>query len=241
VAATFPLPRSSFKLLRLILIGYLHEGGNDRKPSGPTDVGRAIGLDSTIVSRNNAALGALGLLESAEHRKWRLTDGGVTVARALEYEAQDDIQESLSDMLRSNEYVQRVVTFVRGRGTIDEDQVVSHMAKTAGVRRTSEFLTGARALLELIYAAGLLQSDGDIVRVPAARREAQPVGRADKPPGAYVDVGSTITGYRPEGTPHTAAVTLHLNLSPGDLKTDAAADQLAARIKRLLEALASTN
>lgn len=64
MAETYPLPRSSFKLLRLILIGYLHEGGNGRKPSGPTDVGRAVGLDPTLVSRNNGALAALGLLEA---------------------------------------------------------------------------------------------------------------------------------------------------------------------------------
>lgn len=195
-----------------------------------------MGLDPTLVSRNNAALAALGLLESGENRRWRLTDGGVTVARALEYEAQDEVRESLGEILRSNEYVQRVVTFVRGRGGVDEDQVVSHMARTAGVRRTSEFLTGARALLELMYAAGLVETDGDTVRVPS-RREPQPAERPEKAPAVRYGGGIGYPVEEPQRA--TSPVTLHLNLSPSDLKTDAAADELAARIKRLLDALAS--
>ena len=244
MAETFPLPRSSFKLLRLILIGYVHEGGNDRKPAGPSDVGQAVGLDPTLVSRNNAALAALGLLESAENRRWRLTEGGVTVARALEYEAEDDVREALTEILKSNAFVQRVATFVRAQGGVDENEVVSHMARTAGVKKTSEFLTGARALLELMYAAGLVEHDGDTVRVPPPRREVQATNRpasdkptSPRPPGTGI-VGAGI-GYRLEPEGATPGVTLHLNLSPSDLKTDAAADRLAARIKRLLDALAS--
>jgi hypothetical protein len=240
VAATFPLPRSSFKLVRLIVIGYLHEGGNDRKPAGPTDVGRAVGLDPTIVSRNNAPLAALGLLESAENRRWRLTEGGVEVARALEWDAPEDARETLAEIFRSNEFVQRIVTYVRAQGGVDADQVVSQMARTAGVKKTSEYLTGARALLELMSVAGLLVPDGDTVRVPARREtattEAPPEkGVAPRPPRARAYGGSLAYDLEP-GTP---GFTLHLNLSPSDLKTDAAADELAARIKRLLNALRS--
>jgi hypothetical protein len=242
VAETYPLPRSSFKLLRLILIGYVHEGGSDRKPAGPSDVGRAVGLDPTLVSRNNAALAALGLLESAENRRWRLTEGGVTVARALEYEADHDIREALADILKSNAFVQRVATYVRAQGGADEAEVVSHMARNAGVKKTSEFLTGARALLELMYAAGLVEYDGDTVRVPPPRRKGQVAERpaSDKTtPPKTAGVFGGGAGYRLESEAATPGVTLHLNLSPSDLKTDAAADELAARIKRLLDALAS--
>jgi hypothetical protein len=145
---TFHLPRSSFKLLRLILIGYLHEVGPDRKGSGSGQIGAAIGLDATIVSRNNAFLAAVGLIEPAENRRWRLTEAGVDVARSLEYDAQEELRESLGTLLDSNDFVRRIATFVRGRGGVDEDQVVAHIARLAGVRRSSEFLTGARALLE---------------------------------------------------------------------------------------------
>jgi hypothetical protein len=241
VPAAFPLPRSGFKLLRLILIGYLHEGGNDRKPAGPTDVGRAVGLDPTLVSRNNAPLAALGLLERAENRRWRLTEGGVEVARAFEWDT-PEVGDALAAILRSNEFVQRIVTYVRAQGVVDQEQVVAQMARAAGVKRTSEYLTGARALLELMSVAGLLAPDGDSVRVPArASAETSQIGPTG-PTGATGPSGARGYGrtyqdlYEGEGA---AAVTLHLNLSPSDLKTDAATDELAARIKRLLDALRS--
>ncbi len=240
LAETFPLPRSSFKLLRLILIGYLHEGGNDRKPSGPSTVGRAVGLDATLVSRNNAALAALGLLEPAENRRWRLTEGGVTVSRALEYEAQDDAREALAAIFRNHEFVQRVVTYVRAQGGVEEAQVVTHIARTAGVKRSSEFLTGGRALLELIETAGLLENDGGAVRVPPRRDSDSP----EKVPGDRAPGQPRMRSYwqtsgaRDEAT-GGVYITLHLNLSPSDLKTDAAADELGGRIKRLLDALQS--
>jgi hypothetical protein len=244
MAETFPLPRSSFKLLRLILLGYLHEGGKDRKPASGPNVGRAVGLDPTIVSRNNAPLAALGLLESGEGRRWRLTEGGVEVARALEWDAPEDVRDTLAEILRSNEFVQRIVTYIRAQGGADPEQVVSQIARAAGVRKTPEYLTGARALLELITAAGLVAPDGDTVRVPAARRETRSVkepspeqSTASRAPGGGVFYPGV--GYVEPVGPGSPGVTLHLNISPSDLKTDAAADKLAARIKRLLNALRS--
>jgi hypothetical protein len=95
-----------------------------------------------------------------------------------------------------------------------------------------------------MYIAGLVAPDGDTVRVPARREtpttETPPErGATPRPSGARA-YGSG-PGYDLEalGPPGTPGVTLHLNLSPSDLKTDAAADELAARIKRLLDALRS--
>jgi hypothetical protein len=236
MAETFPLPRSGYKLLRLILIGYLHEGGRDRKGSGPTDVGRATGLDQTVVSRNNAPLAALGLLEQAESRKWRLTQGGEEVARAMEYEAEDELRSSLGGVLRNNEYVRRIVTFVRARGEVAEDQLVSHMALTAGVKRSAEFLTGARALLEFLLVAGILEYDGDTIRA------AQPVSTAPEMPDRTTTTTPSPPSSRRRSVPVPPSVEfgnvlITFNVSAGDLKSDAAVDKLAARLRRLVEAL----
>jgi hypothetical protein len=240
VAETYPLPRSSYKLLRLILIGFLHEGGNDRKSSGPADVGRAVGLDRTLVSRNNAALAALGLLEPAEARRWKLTEGGVSVARALEYESPEEARQPLAELMRSNEYVSRVVTFVRAQGSVEEEQVVSHMARTAGVKRSSEFLTGARALLELMQIAGLVENEGGAVRVPVRRESAAPAAPDTSPPAGIEVVRPERTGsIGVTGGGSPVSLTVRVNVSPSDLKTDQAADALAARVKRLLTALQS--
>jgi hypothetical protein len=246
VAETFPLPRSGTKLLRLILIGYLHEGGNDRKPASPTAVGGTVGLDSTVVSRNNAFLAAVGLIEAGEHRQWRLTEAGVEIARAYEYEAQEEVEERLNELLRANEFVRRVAAFVGGRGGVDQDVVVSHMARLAGVRKTSEFLTGARALLELMLMAGLVESDGEVIRVASAR-EGQATGAqgpraAVKPsrgaPRNRPYGGGVTVGLGPPGA-ENIVVNLNVTVQASDIATDAKAKALAARIRQLMESVTS--
>lgn len=225
MAEQFPLPRSGFKVLRLILIGYLHEVGRDRKGVGPGNVGTAVGMDATLVSRNNAFLAAVGLIESEQRGRWRLTEGGAEVARALEYEAPEELREALAPILRSNDFIQRLVTFVRGRGGIEESQFVPHIARTAGVPRKSEFLTGSRAVLELMLEAGLVTDAGGVIQT-TTRREAL----AEKEPEAAHD--------RPRVPARTqVTVTVNLNLSVADLKSDEAIDALAVRVKRLLDAV----
>ena len=162
-------------------------------------------------------------------------------------------RETLAGIFRSNEFVQRIVTYVRAQGGVETEQVVSQMARSAGVKKTSEYLTGARALLELMELAGLVVPDGDTVRVPtqrvsssgdssAAKRTRGPSGPTG-PTGATGPTGPTSYGglsYSLESLgPYAPSVTIHLNVSPADLKTDAAADALAVRIKRLVDALRS--
>jgi len=244
MAEVFPLPRSSLKLLRLILIGYLHEGGNDRKPAGPSAIGATVGLDPTVVSRNNAFLAAVDLIEAAENRRWRLTEAGVDVARAFEYEAMEELHEALSRALRGNEFVQRVTAFVRSRGGVEEEQVVSHMARLAGVRRAADFLTGARAFLELITLGGLVESDGQMVRATAARPTPVSETRTDRVinvEGIGREEGVGTPAVRVGRAPVASGVAINLNfgLTAKDLASDAAVDELAARLNRLLNALAA--
>lgn len=245
MADAFPLPRSGLKLLRLILIGYLHEGGNERKAVGPTAVGAAVGLDPTVVSRNNAFLAAVSLIESAESRRWRLTSAGVETARAFEYDAQDELRGSLNDVLRANDFVQRVVAFIRSRGGIEEEQVVAHMARLAGARRASDFLTGARALLELMSLGGLIEADGQLVRaVSAPTRSASSEAEAERTvvvsSSARRARGSRVPPGAPAGDGEAGAVIrIDLQITAKDLATDAAVDKLAARIQRLIQKLST--
>jgi len=167
----------------------------------------------------------------------------VTVARALEYESPEEARQPLGEILRGNEYIGRVVTFVRAQGSVEEEQVVNHMARTAGVKRSSEFLTGARALLQLIELAGLVENDGGAVRVPTHRETAAPPKVEAGSTGIVEAVGTGRTrtygvGYGTVGGT-SVSLTVSVTVSPSDLNSDEAADALAARVKRLLTALQS--
>jgi hypothetical protein len=233
---TFPLPGSSFKILRLILIGYLHQGGVERKAAGPADIGSAIGMDATIVSRNNAFLAATGLLEN-EGRKWRLTEAGVTTARALEYEAEEEIQSALGQLLRGSEFVQKITTFVRGRGGVELSQLAEHVARTAGAPRKGASLTGARTIVEMLIRGAVLHEDGGVVQVTRVPRapEAAPEGRVE----GETSSGQAAKALRRAAQSGGASVTLDVRITPEDLKSDTAVDELAGRIRRLMDLLSA--
>jgi hypothetical protein len=231
---TFPLPGSSFKILRLILVGYLHQGGSDRKAVGPTDVGSAIGTDSTIVSRNNAFLAAIGLIEK-DGRKWRLTEDGVAVGRALEYEAVDEVRSTLGDLLRGNDFAKKITTFLRGRGDVEQSQLAEHIARVAGAPKKPNVLTGARTVIEVMTHAGLVQDDGGVIRL-----------RSDQAAEPRRDAASTERStIRPEDASARRAETsgqpelrIELALTSDDLRTDEAVERLIVGIRQLIDGLA---
>src|SRR5262249_47653978 len=108
-AEQFPLPRSGVKVVRLILLGYLTRGGRDRRPVGPSVIGSAVGMDQTLVSRNNAFLSAIGLIEAEGRGQWRLTEAGASVAQAYEYDATEEVATTLAAAFRTVEFVQRIL------------------------------------------------------------------------------------------------------------------------------------
>ena len=94
------LPVSSFKVLRMIILGYLHQGGADRKPAGLKAVEGATGVASTKISGNNGALADLGIIEREGNAGYRLTPKGLEVARALEFEERELTKRALGSLFR---------------------------------------------------------------------------------------------------------------------------------------------
>jgi hypothetical protein len=200
------LPRASFKLLRMILLGYLHQGGSDRRPASRDAVAKATGVNADVISANNKALLDLGLVERAKGGAYRLTPPGAEAARALEFEEAELIKRSLGPLLASNTTVGSMLNTLRVRGGMDMDAFVNHVAMAAGEPRSGPALTGARTLTEMLIAAGLARRDGERLVASASTRDPGELperGRFDaddqsaepRPlPGATeaIDLGGTI-------------------------------------------------
>jgi hypothetical protein len=179
LAHPFVLPWSDLDVLRLILIGYLHEGGPERTTLGPASVGKAVGVDATVVSRNNEFLAALGLVETERLGRSRLTEAGARVARAFERHTGPELSRVLAPLLQEDDFVRRVLTYVGSRGDVERSELEHHVARAAGPPRNPAFPTGASALVDLILAAGLLVDDRGTIRMDGGvRAEATGLGDA---------------------------------------------------------------
>ena len=168
------LPRSGYKILRLIIIGYLHQGGSERKPASYDEVSKASSVSPTMVSGNNKALAALGILEkSGQRRGYRLTEDGYELARALEFEESELTRRSLTPLLAGNPKIGQALNALRTRGGMSVEDFAKHLLIVVGASNTRVNMTGARTIIEMLATAGLLeQADDQLTAIRPDHEEA---------------------------------------------------------------------
>jgi hypothetical protein len=168
MAEIFRLPGSSFEELSKIIASY----GNVQGEASPNDVARLAAVDPTVISRNNAFLMSLELIEERKSRKKAVTDLGRDLGRAIEHGMTDRQQELWRQVALKNEFLKQLVSSVRIRNGMDAASFASHVAYSAGLPKSAATSTGARAVLGVLQAGGLVQAaEGRIVAVEIVSAE----------------------------------------------------------------------
>ncbi len=226
----FPLPGSSYKELSKIIQGYSALKG----PGGPGDVGSQVGIDPTIVSRNNKFLGAIGVVAGGQ--KKTITEPGRTLAIALEHELHEEIVKAWRRVLEGNEFTDKILSAVRIRKGMERSALQAHVAFTAGHPRKPMTMTGAATVVDIFLESELLhESDGKL--------EAEVRTLALEGTGSAVSTGTAAlqTATLPSATLQTVAhgipvqIQIQLQCTPDQL------DDLGAKLRRLLSELRSSD
>jgi len=154
MAEEFPLPGSSYKELIKIIQGY----GRIGTEAGLPDVARLTAMNETSISANNKFLIAIGVVKGG--KKKSITPIGVELATALEHNLLDEIAAKWRAVVDATDFLQKVIAAVRIRKGMDESSLESHVAYSAGQPRTPGVATGARTVVDILTAAGLLKEEG---------------------------------------------------------------------------------
>ena len=158
---SFRLPGSSYQELTKIIIGY----GRTNSEAAPGDIAKVVAIHPTIISRNNAFLVAIGVLEGG--KKKILTKKGRDLARALEHEMPDDIKENWKRIVLDNDFLQKLISAVIIRKGMEPSTLQAHVAYSAGQSKSQMVMTGAGAVVDILKASGLLkEEDGKLILVP---------------------------------------------------------------------------
>lgn len=228
------LPRSSYKILRIILLGYLHAGGSSRKAATLDAVARATGLNRTLVSSNNAGLADLGIIERVKGGAYALTPEGNDVARALEFEEPELIKRSLSGLLTRQEAVSAALNMLRVRGSTTPDTLANQLLLNAGEPKSASAQTGARAIIDLLELAGLVAIDGDRVELVPPRVGTEHVREVVDEVGASKEEEPEEI-QKPQHKTTGLQVTIAVSLTSEDLLDEDRLVRLRAAIDRLTE------
>ncbi len=227
----FPLPGSSYRELTRIIQGY----GSLKGPGGPSDVSSHIGIDSTIVSRNNKFLGAVGVVFGGQ--KKTLTEPGRSLAMALEHDLREEIVSGWREVLDGNEFTNKILSAVRIRKGMERSALQAHVAFTAGHPRKPAAMTGAATVIDILLAGELLhESDGKLEAtsiqelVPTTPPEARKLDLEAS--GTAESKGSGSLQAIVQGVP--VEIHIQLQCTPDQL------DDLGVKLRKLLSDLRSS-
>jgi hypothetical protein len=158
---TFRLPKSSYDELVKIIQAY----GNSGQAVNLDEVARTAVMDTTIISRNNAFLMSVGIIEGG--RAKGITGKGRPLAQALHYNVVEDIATQWREVVNANDFLQKMVTAVRIRGGMEESALQSHIAYSAGESKSPHVMAGAGAVVQILKVSGLVkEQDGKLIAGP---------------------------------------------------------------------------
>lgn len=184
----FRLPESGFEQVSRILRAYHSAArGSVETPVTLDDLVKRTAMNRTMVSSNNGFFASVGLIEGGNAK--RLTSLGVRAALAIDHPGAPEAQEVWREVVENSE-LERIVDAVRIRQGMDEDAFLAHIVLTAGVPKTSRWLTGARTVVDLLEFAGLLVETDGLFKV-AQVTDAGTVTAEVTPTGKGAEVGPT--------------------------------------------------
>ena len=246
----FRLPGSPYEDLVNIIVAY----GTRDDASMTGDVGKLDSVHQSSVSRNNAFLTEIGVLQG--EGKKLITRRGRSLAVALARKDRPEIRANWRAIVAANEFLQNVVSAVKLREGMLYPTVQAYVAHAAGQPRNKPVMTGAGAIIEILKTAGLLKEEaGELVAVfedepqPEPSVPADDPGAADGPPTEPSEaresvISATVSESAPDGAAAESApdgapagarpsVSIHVQVRC----TADEIEELAPRLKALVREL----
>ena len=224
------LPRSSYDELCKIVKAY----GRLEKPANLDGVNALAGVGKTVVSANNAFLSAIGVIEGGKAKQ--ATDLGRKLAHAVEHDLPDEVQSAWKEVVENNEFLRKMALALKIRKTMEESAFVSHIAYSAGEPKSGYAMTGARAVIDILRASGLVQeTDGKLTSTEAPQMPEGPsLGLAtatSAPPGVGKEASPRFDLEVPQSSP-LVRIDVRIEAKASEL------DDLAPRLQKFLKELA---
>ena len=235
----FRLPGSPYEELVNIIVAY----GTRDEASRPGDVSKLDSVHQSSVSRNNAFLTEIGVLQG--ETKKLITPRGRSLALALACKDHAEIRSNWRAIVAASEFLQNVVSAVKLREGMLYPTVQAYIAHAAGQPRNKPVMTGAGAIIEILKTAGQLKEEAGELVAPLEKEpepEAQPAsadGSLPETPEAAEPVVSATVSEAAAGTftgnPATVSIHVQVRCTADEI------EDLAPRLKTLLRELSSND
>ena len=231
----FRLPGSPYEELVNIIVAY----GTREDAARTGDVGKLDSVHQSSVSRNNAFLVEIGVLQG-DSRKM-VTRRGRELAAALARKDGAEIRNNWRAIVAASEFMQNVVSAVKLREGMLYPTVQAYIAHAAGQPRNKPVMNGAGAIVEILKTAGMLREEaGELVATfdEQPKEVLQENGSlAETPEVGTSVVSATVDGSVPADAGTRPAVSIHVQVRC----TADEIEDLAPRLKALVRELSTAD
>lgn len=236
----FKLPGSSYQEVSRIIQGYASLG----KASSLSDVSKTVGgMDPTSISRNTGFLVSLGILEPGKNKA--PTSLGVQLGNALMHGLEEEVQRLFSKAVIENEFLKGVLSAIRIRKGMDDNALRSHIAYSAGAKKSTTTTTGAGTVIDILQVARLITTEdgkfvvaspmsGSIVSEPSSKEsDAKSKHQPEEGLQSQTSVGSPKANVViPSGSSGLAiSINIEVSCDASDL------DTLGQKLRRVIDEL----
>lgn len=227
---TFRLPKSSYEELVRIIRAY----GTAGNEASLTDVATTAAMNETIISRNNAFLMSVGIIEGGKAKS--ATEKGRVLAMALQHDIPDEISTQWRAIVSESDFLQKMVTAVSIRQGMEPSALQSHIAYSASEPKSPQVMAGAGAVVEILKISGFLkEADGKLVLEPSVNSDISSfrlhgnVQETRKQQPFLSDSGKRLPSPTPTGT--NISIQIQVQCSASDIA------ELAPKLRALLREL----
>jgi hypothetical protein len=221
---TVKLPRSSYEELGKVIQAY----AKLEEAQGLDEVASLAGMNKTRVSDNNAFLSAVGLIEGG--KKKLPTPICLELGHALQYGDSEEVAKKWALVVTESDFLKKILAAIGIRKGMEEGQLETHIAYTAGETKSDAVMTGARTVVDILRASGLVVEEGGQIKLSStesAAFEARPASTLLVQTGSSGEKRTTTGGMADV----SLVIELRINATPSEL------EGLGEKIRNLVESI----
>lgn len=205
----FKLPGSSYDELCNIIKGYSQISDT----ASLKEVSTLVKMHETTISRNSGFLLEMGVVEGGS--KKGPTSIGRQLGLALMHEESDEVRKFWADLIEESSFMNKILSAVRIRNGMSQSNLQSHIAYSAGQKKSANVVTGAGTVISILRASGhLIEQDGFLTSASMARsaHPALPNDTANDDSRIAATVPENLVASHTIVTRHGAPVSLSISV-----------------------------
>lgn len=229
MAEIFKLPNSSYEEIVKLIQAYASE--KEGTLLSLDDISHSTGIARTVVSANNGFFVQIGLI--TEGNKKSSTEKGRALGRAYNSRIDYEIVRIWQEVIRENDFLNRMISAVRIRNGMDRSNLLSHIVYSSGQKENKGSRTGAGAIIEILKVSELLsETDGKLtINETAELNQSVTLEQPIIPEASHTSGKTPIDSGNSLSTNTRVVINVNINCSPEDI--DALGEKLKELIKQL--------